>query len=104
MSEKELIESITAEVAEICDPSYVYLVSKKNNVRGELTTMKLCVVVDDGIDPSGEEKRLLIKTDTPIPVDFIVYNISDWNDYAPEDNTFAYRIENGGELLYVKGK
>ena len=94
--------ALTDEIVRMCDPSYIYIVSKKTNMSGSVTSVKLCVVVDDGIDPSGEEKRLLIRTDTPVPVDFIVYNISDWNEYSLEDNTFAYRVENGGELLYVK--
>ncbi len=93
---------LTESIVEMCDPSYIYLVSKKTNIKGEVTSLKLCIVVDDGISPKAEEKRLLIKIDTPLPVDFIVYNISDWNEYAQEDNTFAYRVENGGELLYVK--
>lgn len=102
MDINELHEHLTESIVKMCDPDYIYLVSKKVNVKGDVTSMKLCIVVDDGISPSDEEKRLLIKIDTPVPVDFIVYNISDWNEYAQEDNTFAYRVENGGELLYVK--
>ena len=102
MKRPDFFEELIEDVINICDPCYIYLVSHKINTAGEYTSAKLCVVVDDGIQPESEEKRLLIKTNTPIPIDFIVYNISDWNEYANEDNTFAYRVENGGERLYVK--
>ncbi len=103
MAEEEL-KKLIGEIISLCDPMYVYLVSTKRNNRGEVTSVKLCVVVDDVLVPSEQEKRLLIETDTPIPIDFIVYNISDWNEYACEDYSFAYRVENGGERLYVKSE
>ncbi|MBQ7990024.1 MAG: hypothetical protein IJ251_03110 [Oscillospiraceae bacterium] len=98
----DLVLRLTDEIRSLCDPYYIYMVSSKHNNSGEVTSMKLCVVVGDDVSSDGTERTLLVKTDTPIPVDFIVYNISDWNDYAEEDNTFAYRVENGGEKLYVK--
>ncbi len=90
------------EIKMLCDPLSIYIVSSKKDRDGCLTSMKMCVVVEDDADPGNTERMLLVRTDTPIPVDFIVYNISDWNEYAQEDYTFAYRVENGGERLYVK--
>lgn len=103
MAEEDL-KKLIGEIILLCDPMYVYLVSSKHDNRGAVTSVKLCVVVGDGSDTRNEEKKLLIETDTPIPVDFIVYNISDWNEYASEDYSFAYRVENGGERLYVKSE
>ena len=98
----DMILGLTEEIRSLCDPYYIYLVSCKRSNSGEVKSATLCVVVGDDVSPDGTERTLLVKTDTPVPVDFIVYNISDWNDYATEDNTFAYRVENGGERLYVK--
>ena len=99
----KFMEDLCNNVVRLCDPWYIYAVSKKNDTSGNLISLKLVVIVDDGLPTANEEKRLLVKIDTPIPVDFICYNISDWNDYAQEDFSFAYRVENGGERLYVKG-
>ena len=103
MDEKEL-KALIGEIITLCDPMFVYLVSSKRDNKGNVTSVKLCVVVDDGLMPSEQEKKLLIETDTTVPIDYIVYNISDWNEYACEDYSFAYRVENGGEKLYVKGE
>ena len=60
------------------------------------------IIVEDSILPEQVETKLLLKTDCPVPCDFIVYNISDWDECAEDDCSFAYRVENGGDRLYVK--
>ena len=99
---KKIITQMTKDITALCDPSMIYLVSEKNNSKGELTGFKLCVVVPDEVSTGTLETRLLLKTDCPVPCDFIVYNLTDWNEHAEDDCSFAYRVENGGELLYVK--
>lgn len=102
ISENALIKKMVSEITELCSPCMIYLVSHKTNNSNELTSFKLCVVVPDGEVPEQIETRLLLKTDCAVPCDFIVYNISDWIDCAEDDCSFAYRVENGGEQLYVK--
>ena len=62
-------------------------------------TVRLC---DPCSEPEAVETRLLLQTDCPVPCDFIVYSLEDWNDLAEDDCSFAYRVENGGDLIYVK--
>lgn len=102
-ADNELIAHMVEQVTKLCDPYMVFLVSKKNNTRGELTSFKLCIVISDEISPEQTERKLLLNTDCPVPCDFIVYNLEDWDEYATDDCSFAYRVENGGERLYVKG-
>ena len=99
---KEIITRMTEDIIALCDPCMIYLVSEKHNSKGALTGFKVCVVVPDSVGASSLETRLLLKTDCPVPCDFIVYNITDWDEHAEDDCSFAYRVENGGELLYVK--
>lgn len=99
---KKIIAQMTEDITALCDPCMIYLVSEKKNSKGGLTGFKLCVVVPDSVSPGPLETRLLLKTDCPVPCDFIVYNLTDWNECAEDDCSFAYRVENGGELLYVK--
>ncbi len=101
-ADSELISGIVSRAAELCDPFMIFLVSKKNNTKGELTGFKLCIVIPDGIDPSLTERKLLLGIDCPVPCDFIVYNLEDWDEHCVDDCSFAYRVENGGEKLYVK--
>ncbi len=99
---KVIISDMIKQITELCDPCMIFLVSEKTNSRGETTGFKLCVVAADGESPEQLETKLLLKTDCPVPCDFIVYTLSDWDDCAQDDCSFAYRVENGGEKLYVK--
>ncbi len=101
-ADNAVISGMVERITELCDPCMIFLVSRKTSTKGELTSFKLCVVVSDGEAPEQVETKLLLHTDCPVPCDFIVYNISDWDDCAGDDCTFAYRVENGGERLYVK--
>lgn len=101
-AENALIGKMVEEIIALCDPCMIFLVSHKSNAKGELTGFKLCVIISDGESPEQVETRLLLRTDCPVPCDFIVYNVSDWDECAGDDCSFAYRVENGGERLYVK--
>ena len=101
MSTNEIIQQITDDIVEMCSPFQVFLVSKKSNSKGILTAFKVCIIVADTyINHRELESEILINTDCPVPCDIIVYNISEWNDCLLDDCTFAYRIDNEGEILY----
>ncbi len=102
MAEKwDRVISETAEkAAKLCSPFRIYLVSQKKNYKGNITSFKLCLIVPDDVDTDKCESMLLMEIDTPVPCDYIVYNVSAWNEYVYDDSAFAYRIENSGALLY----
>lgn len=96
-----IIRSMTDEIVKICSPFQVFLVSVKTNRSGELTSFKVCIVVDDSYESHSElESKILLETDCPVPCDIIVYNISEWNECLDDDCTFASRVDNEGEILY----
>ena len=97
-----VITDMVEEVVRLCDPCSVYLVSEKKDRNGETSSFKLCIIVPECGEPEAVETRLLLQTDSPVPCDFIVYSLDDWNDCAEDDCSFAYRVENGGDLIYVK--
>lgn len=94
--------NMVEDVVKLCDPALIYLVSEKKDKHGETSSFKLCVIMTVCGSPEAVETRLLLQTDCPVPCDFIVYSLDDWNDCAEDDCSFAYRVENGGEKLYVK--
>lgn len=92
---------MTEEIVGICSPLQIFLVSRKTDSKGELSSFKLCIVVDDKYGSRADlETEILLKTDCPVPCDIIVYAVSDWNECLDDDFTFAYRVENEGNLLY----
>ena len=105
MKDNPIIKRMAEEIVEICSPFQIFLVSHKNNSKGELTSFKVCIIVDDSyISHTDLETEILLKTDCPVPCDVIVYTVTDWNECLDDDCTFAYRVENEGNLLYEQVK
>lgn len=96
-----VIKDMIEDIVKICDPLKIFLVSFKTNSKGEVSRFKLCILVEDKyLSHSDLESEILLKTDCPVPCDIIVYTISEWNECLDDDFTFAYRIENEGNVIY----
>ena len=101
MNTDPIIKKMTEDIVSICDPLQIFLVSAKRNSQGEVIRFKLCIVVGDQYESRTDlETEILLKTDCPVPCDIIVYTISDWNECLDDDFSFAYRIDNEGNVLY----
>ena len=100
-----VIIDMTDSIVKLCSPLQIFLVSKKNNSKGDVTSFKLCVIVSDSYQSHRKlESEILINTDCPVPCDIIVYNVSEWNECLEDDCSFAYRIDSQGEILYEQGE
>ena len=95
-----MISDMADKVVSICRPFQIFLVSRKTDSKGNVTAFKLCVIVDSCYDTRKLESKLLLETDCDVPCDFIVYTADEWNEFAEDDCSFAYRIDNSGVLLY----
>ena len=103
ISQTDPIITETAEkVVNICHPFQIFLVSKKTDSSGSVTAFKLCIIVDSCYDVRKLESKLLVDIDCDVPCDFIVYTAEEWNEFAEDDCSFAYRIDNSGVLIYGK--
>lgn len=96
-----VIQQMTDDIVAMCSPFQVFLISKKEDNNGNLTSFKVCIVVADTYKNHRDlEADILINTDCPVPCDIIVYNITEWNECIDDDCTFAYRVDSEGEVLY----
>lgn len=100
MQNNPIIEQMKNDVIKICSPLQIFLISQKNNSKGELTGFKLCVIVDDKYTPRLLETEILVNTDCPVPCDVLVYNVTEWNECVQDDCSFAYKVDNAGEVIY----
>ena len=101
MKDIPVIKDMVEDIVKICDPLQIFLVSAKKNSKGEITRFKLCIVVGDQYENHTDlETEILVNTDCPVPCDILVYNISDWNECLDDDFSFAYIIDNEGNVLY----
>ncbi len=105
MKYDDIIMEMAEDIKKICSPFQIFLVSQKTNSKGELTSFKLCIVVDDKYEHHTDlETEILLQTDCPVPCDVIVYTVSEWNECLDDDCTFAYRIDSEGNLIYEQVK
>ena len=101
MEVNPIIMQMTEDIVKMCSPFRVFLISEKNNRKGELTSFKLCIIVADSYENRiNLEAEILINTDCPVPCDIVVYTVTEWNDCVEDDCSFAYRVDNAGEVLY----
>lgn len=105
MKNNPIIKEMTEDIIKICNPLQIFLVSSKTNSKGELTSFKVCIVVENHYESHSDlETEILLKTDCPVPCDVIVYTISEWNECVDDDCTFAYRVDSEGNVLYEQKK
>ncbi len=98
---KEKITELVSEIVEKYSPLQIFMISKKTDKNGDITTFKICAILKDEYENRAEiEGKILVNSDVEIPFDVIIYNISDWNELLLDDCSFAYRIDNEGEVLY----
>ncbi len=101
----KIIKDAAEDIVKICSPFQIFLVSQKKNSKGELTSFKLCIVVDDKYESHTDlETEILVHTDCPVPCDVIVYTVTEWNECLEDDCTFAYRIDSERNLVYEQIK
>lgn len=101
MKNNPIIKKMAEDIVKICDPLQIFLVSAKKNSAGDVSRFKLCIVADDKYENHADlETEILVNTDCPVPCDILVYTVSDWNECLDDDFSFAYRIENEGNLIY----
>jgi hypothetical protein len=101
VKENPIIKEMVGEIVGLCSPLQVFLVSYKTDVKGEPASFKLCAVVGDGFEDIKKlEADIQVKTNCPVPCDVVIYTVSEWNECIDDDCTFAYRVENAGDIVY----
>ena len=100
MEQDKLIYSVVDNIVDYCEPAKIILVSNKFNTKHELTSFKLCVIVNDVQSPAELEGELYMHTDSDIPYDIIIYNLSEWDELIEDYGTFASKVNQTGVVLY----
>lgn len=96
------ITKVSDEIVKLC-PSIIkiMLISFKTDNFNRIKSFKLALIVGDGIKSMPElECSLYMQIDSDIPFDLVFYNISEWNDFKDNEDTFAWKINNTGAVLY----
>lgn len=100
MKTEEIIAQVTKDIVEACNPVKIILISNKFSTKRELTSFKLCVVVQDVSSTAELEGELYMKTESPVPFDILIYNLSQWEELVTDEDTFAAKVLRTGVVLY----
>ena len=100
MKNNSIITSVADRIVELCSPVEIYLATYKHNLKEELTSFKLLVVVNDVQKVYAIEERIYMETDCEIPFDVIVYNKTVWEKLKDDYGTFAHKVFESGDKLY----
>ncbi len=95
-----IIQNITNQILDITNPFKIILFNRKYDLFENLTSFKLCVVVDDNVNISELESDLYLNLECENPFDVIIYKQSEWFNLIEDDTSFARKISKTGVVLY----
>jgi len=94
------LKGLCDEIVRIADPVRVILFSFKQDTEGNLSSVKLCVIIKGG-DSRLVEQKLYVEIDSELPFDVLVYTRDEWDELIRDDMGFAARINSSGRVLHA---
>ena len=59
----------------------------------------LCIIIDTK-DKRGLLQKMYYEVETDYPLDIVIYTVDEWEQLKNEKNSFLYKIQNEGEVIY----
>lgn len=95
------LEQLRDDIVRLAAPKRILLFSHKQHPDGQLSAVKLCVIIGEG-DPLAVERELYMRIDSDLPYDLLVYGQADWERLVLSGKSFARRIQQTGSVLYAQ--
>lgn len=92
------------EIARLHGASIVLLFgSRAKGKERETSDIDICIVAD-----TQNKRRLAAcisaEIDSDLPIDILIYTMSEWNECLKDKTSFAFKIMNEGRILYGQQK
>lgn len=95
-----LIEKLVEDIKSAANPQKIILISQKTNNSGEVSSLKIALIVDN-IHSTGElESKLYMDIDCEVPFSLVIYRQEKWAELADDELSFAHSISKNGVVLY----
>lgn len=97
-----MIASLQRQIIEICAPQKIILFgSQAKGTATERSDIDICIIAE------ATNKRELLtdlycEIDSEKPVDFLLYTPEEWNKNIEDAQSFAYKLNREGVLLYER--
>ncbi len=95
----EHVRAVVDEIIAMLSPRKIYMYSKKDNAKGEITSFKLCVVAPLA-DKQQAELEIYREIDSDIPFDVLIYTPEEWALLSGDPTAFANHIHKTGMVVY----
>lgn len=97
-----MIASLQRQIIEICAPQKIILFgSQAKGTATERSDIDICVIAE-----TTNKRELLTdlycEIDSEKPVDFLLYTPEEWNKNIEDAQSFAYKLNREGVLLYER--
>lgn len=97
-----MIASLQRQIIEICAPQKIILFgSQAKGTATERSDIDICVIAE-----TTNKRELLTdlycEIDSEKPVDFLLYTPEEWNKNIEDAQSFAYKLNREGMLLYER--
>lgn len=89
------IKSVAQQIKKMTDVKKIMLFHTKNNVHGNLSGFKMCVITDTA-DKVMLELKIYREIESDIPFDVVIYTPHEWECLSAENGTFAHKVEKTG--------
>ncbi|NLN82184.1 MAG: hypothetical protein GX136_06555 [Clostridiales bacterium] len=99
MKSEEILNCLRDEIVRTANPRRILLFSHKQSPAGELQSVKLCVIINDG-DSRQVEQRLYVEIESELAFDVLVYTVGEWKKLLENKMSFATHIQEIGRVLY----
>lgn len=96
---------IESEIRKVCEelnekfkPKKIIVYSKKNDPAGNISSFKICAVIDvsNGLQCESEIYGTI---DSDLPFDVLVYTLEQWEKYSAQEDSFASKIARTGVVV-----
>lgn len=95
------VQEVVETLATALQPEKIILFNRKLNLQGEVSSFKLCLILDTQDKLDAELEAYLI-VDSPIPFDVLVYTPEEWHMLIDQKNSFACQVHQTGVVLYER--
>lgn len=94
-----VIENVCRAITESFAPKKIIIYNKKANPSGEVSSFKLCAVIDtpNTLQCEGE---IYARVECDLPFDVLVYTPEQWDKFSAQTDSFAARIAGTGVEIY----
>lgn len=98
--ENPIVQALTQRLVEVAEPQKIFIVSRKTNNTGKLSSIKLALIVGE-VESIGElESKIYMEVDCRIPYNLVLYRRGKWDELIEDEQSFAHRIDETGVLIY----